>query len=82
MGRRPQPASKRSFAAAGCFAVMLAMTLALNMPINLAVFGWDEEHGDPDRWRLLRRRWDRIHTARVLLGSAGFALVSAAAVWH
>jgi hypothetical protein len=59
-----------TFAAAGCFAVMLAMTLALNMPINLAVFGWDEEHGDPDRWRQLRRRWDRIHTARVLLGSA------------
>jgi len=40
-----------TFAAAGCFSVMLAMTLALNMPINLAVFRWDEERGDPDRWR-------------------------------
>jgi hypothetical protein len=58
------------------------MTLALIMPINLAVFGWDEEHGDPDRWRQLRRRWDRSHTARVLLDSAGLALVSAGAVWH
>jgi hypothetical protein len=71
-----------TFAAAGCFAVMLAMTLALIMPINVAVFRWDEERGDPDRWRQLRRRWDRIHTVRVLLDSAGFALVAAAAVWH
>ena len=26
----------------------------LNMPINLAVFRWDEEHGDPARWRQLQ----------------------------
>jgi hypothetical protein len=75
-------ASSLTFAAAGCFTAMLAMTLVLNMPINLAVFRWDEEHGDPERWRQLRRRWDRIHTARVLLDSAGFALLAAAVVWH
>jgi hypothetical protein len=75
-------ASVLTFAAAGCFTVMLTMTLALNMPINLAVFRWDEEQGDPQRWSRLRRRWDRIHTARVLLDSAGFALVAAAVVWH
>ena len=46
---------------------MLAVTLALNMPINLAVLRWDEELGDRSRWRRLRRRWDRIHTAPVLL---------------
>ena len=40
-------AAALTFAAAGCFTVMLAMTLALNMPINLAIFRWDEEHGDP-----------------------------------
>lgn len=71
-----------TFVAAGCFAAMLAITLVLNMPINVAVFRWDEERGDPDRWRRLRRRWDRIHAVRVLLDSAGFALVAAAAVWH
>jgi hypothetical protein len=71
-----------TFAAAGCFTVMLTVTLVLNMPINLAVFRWDEEHGDPERWRRLRRRWDRIHSARALLDSAGFALVAAAVVWH
>jgi hypothetical protein len=40
------------------------MTLALIMPINLAVLRWDEEHGDRDGWRQLRRRWDRT-TPRV-----------------
>src|SRR5262249_31599524 len=34
--------------AAGCsYAAMLAITLAGNMPINMRVFGWDEQHGDP-----------------------------------
>jgi hypothetical protein len=74
--------STLTFAAAACFTLMLAMTLVLNMPINLAVFRWDEEHGDPDRWRRLRRRWDRIHTTRVLLDSTGFALLAAAVVQH
>jgi hypothetical protein len=75
-------ASTLTFAAAACFALMLAMTLTLNMPINLAVFRWDEEHGDPKRWRTLRRRWDRIHSVRIVLDSAGFALVAGAVVWH
>ena len=75
-------AATLTFAAAGCFTTMLAMTLVLNMPINLAVLRWDEEHGDPERWRRLRRRWDRIHSARVLFDSAGFALVAAAVIWH
>jgi hypothetical protein len=38
------------------------MTLALNIPINLAVLRLGEERGDPDRWRQLRRRWDQIQT--------------------
>ena len=75
-------AATLTFAAAGCFTVMLAMTLTLNMPINLAIFRWDEGHGDPGRWRQLRRRWDLIHSGRVLLDSAGFALIAIAVVWH
>ncbi len=75
-------AAALTFAAAGCFTVMLTMTLALNMPINLAIFRWDEEHGDPGRWRRLRRRWDLIHTGRILFDGAGFALVAVAVVWH
>ena len=75
-------ASALTFAAAICFTIMLAITLALNMPINIAVFRWDEEHGDPERWRELRRRWDLLHTIRVVLDTSGFALIAAAAVWH
>jgi hypothetical protein len=70
-----------TFAAAACFTVMLTMTLVLNMPINLAIFRWDE-HGDPEPWRRLRRRWDLIHSARVLLDSSDFALVATVVVWH
>lgn len=75
-------ASTLTLIAAGCFTLMLGMTLALNMPINLAVFRWDEEHGDRERWRRLRRRWDRIHSVRIVLDSAGFALIAAAVVWQ
>ena len=75
-------ASTLTLAAAACFTAMLTMTLVLNMPINVAVFRWDEEHGDPARWRQLRRRWDLIHTGRILLDSAGFALIATAVVWY
>ncbi len=61
-----------------CFAGMLAITLVGNMPINVRVLRWDEEHGDPDEWRQIRRRWDRMHTARILLDSAGFTLITLA----
>jgi hypothetical protein len=69
-------------AAAGgaCFAGMMAITFIGNMPINVRVLRWDEEHGDPDEWRRIRRRWDRFHTARVVLDSAGFVLVALAVV--
>ncbi len=67
-----------ALAGAVCFAGMLAITLVGNMPINVRVLRWDEEGGDPDEWRRLRRRWDRLHTARVVLDSAGFILVALA----
>lgn len=63
-----------------CFALMLAITLVANMPINLRVFRWDEREGDPEEWRRLRRRWDRLHGVRIVLDSAGFVLVALATV--
>ena len=72
--------SSLALAAGICFAAMLAITLAGNMPINLRVFRWDEERGDPEEWRRLRRRWDRLHTVRVVLDSAGFVLMALAAI--
>jgi Domain of unknown function (DUF1772) len=62
------------------YSSMLAITLIGNMPINLQVFRWDEQHGDPEQWRRLRRRWDRLHTVRIVLDSAGFVLITLAAV--
>ncbi|MFZ0090215.1 MAG: DUF1772 domain-containing protein [Solirubrobacteraceae bacterium] len=63
-----------------CCAVMLAITPVGNMPINLRVFRWDEQHGDPGQWRALRHRWDHLHGARVLLDMAGFVLIILAAL--
>jgi hypothetical protein len=50
------------------------------MPINLRVFRWDEERGDPEEWRRLRRRWDRLHSVRIPLDVAGFVLITLAAL--
>jgi hypothetical protein len=47
------------------------------MPINLRVFRWDEQSGDPEEWRRLRRRWDRLHRVRIVLDVAGFVVVDA-----
>ena len=69
-----------ALAAGASYAIMLAITLIGNMPINVRVFRWDETQGDPEQWRSLRRRWDRLHTARIALDTAGFALITAAAV--
>ena len=59
---------------------MFALTLVANMPLNLRVLRWDEQHGDPAEWRRIRRRWDRIHTVRIVLDSAAFTLAGLAAV--
>ncbi len=78
-GRRGRSA-RLGLAAAGCYTAMLAITLIGNMPINLRVFRWDEERGDPQEWRRLRRRWDRLHNVRIPLDAAGFVLVTLAAL--
>lgn len=72
--------ARLAVAAGGCFALMLAITLVLNMPINVRVLRWDEAGGDADEWRSIRRRWDRFHTIRVVLDSAGFLLIALAVV--
>ncbi len=72
--------SKLALFAGVSYSSMLAITLIGNMPINLRVFRWDDEHGDPHEWRRLRRRWDRLHTARIVLDTAGFVLITLAAV--
>ena len=64
-----------ALAAGASFALMLGITLVGNMPLNLRVFRWDEERGDPVEWRQIRRRWDRLHSVRIVLDLAGFVLI-------
>lgn len=78
-GLRGRPATL-ALAAGGCYSAMLAITLIGNMPINLRVFHWDEDHGDPAEWRRLRQRWDRLHNIRIPLDVSGFLLVTLAAL--
>lgn len=66
--------------AGASYSIMLGVTLIGNMPINLRVFRWDQTQEDPEQWRTLRRRWDQLHTARITLDTAGFALITTAAV--
>lgn len=66
-------------AASACYAAMLAITLAGNVPVNVRTLRFGEAD-DPAEWRALRRRWDRLHTVRVGLDVAGLALLVAAAV--
>ena len=68
---RPEPLS---FALTGAgvlsFGVMLAVTLAGNLPINRRILGATLDTPPPTWWSL-RRRWDRLHSARALLDVAG-----------
>jgi hypothetical protein len=73
-------AATLALAAGGSYSTMLAITLIGNMPINLRVFRWDEHEGDPEEWRRLRRRWDRLHSVRIPLDVAGFVLITLAAL--
>ena len=68
-----------SLAGGACFATMLAITLLGNMPINVQILRWREDD-EPARWRRLRRRWDRLHSMRIVLDTAGFVLMTLAAV--
>jgi uncharacterized membrane protein len=61
-----------------CFAGMLASTRIGNVPINQRVLEIDPE-SDQEEFVELRKRWDRLHTLRVVLNVAGLGfLVSGA----
>lgn len=68
---------RRTFLGALCFAAMLASTRLGNVPINTRTLELTED--DLEEFGRLRDRWDRLHTLRVALTTAGFAaLVSGA----
>ncbi len=69
---RRSPAFELQLTGAGCYGVMLAVTLLGNMPINNRVLAASPD-SPPADWLALRRRWDRLHTVRNLLNMAGLS---------
>ncbi len=65
-------------AASGCFSAMLAITLVGNLPINARTLNFGD--APEAQWRQLRRRWDHLHLARIVLDVAGLVLVALAAI--
>ncbi len=68
-----------ALAAAGLFAAMIVFTVLLPVPINNQVARWKPE-ALPANWRELRRRWDRLHTFRVVVLVIAFILLVSACV--
>jgi uncharacterized membrane protein len=64
---------------AACFAGMLLSTLLGNVPINKRTLEIDPDE-DGEEFARLRKRWDRLHTLRVVLTVAGFGLLVAGAL--
>lgn len=67
-----------SWVAAAAFAVSLAITIVINVPLNLATGRWDPRH-PPDGWEHHRGRWELGQGIRSWLLLIGFLLVCAAA---
>ena len=57
-----------------CYATMLTITLAGNIPINRRTLALDPDTTPREEFLELRARWDRLHTARNLLNLTGFGL--------
>ncbi len=62
-----------------CYAAMLAVTFAGNMPANRRTLDLDPNSVSRDEFLSLRRRWDGFHAVRNLLNAAGlvFAILGA-----
>lgn len=71
------PSEARSLACAGtgCYAAMVCLTLAGNMPLNAATLR-AKAAMDPNQWSGIRKRWNRFHTYRNLLNVAGLTLLA------
>jgi uncharacterized membrane protein len=78
---RDRTRARLALAGLGSYGVMLAVTLAGNVPINERLLGLDPDApADQDEFRALRARWERLHTARATLDVAGLACAVLGAV--
>ena len=66
-----------TLAGVACLTAMLAVTLLGNVPINRRILEASPDM-PPPTWWWLRRRWDRLHSARVALDVAALSLLIAA----
>ena len=79
LDRRGGPGFPLAAVAATASALMLGITLVGNVPLNTRTLAYPSA-GDAAGWSAIRRRWERLHTARVLLDLTAFAALSAAAL--
>jgi uncharacterized membrane protein len=77
--RRGEQGARLAGAAAGASLLTLAITLIGNVPLNDRTIGYPA-HGGAAGWAQIRRRWERLHVARVALDVASFAALTVAAL--
>ena len=65
--------SRLAMAGMLCYAAMLGVTFAGNVPINRRTLELDAENFSTEEFLELRRRWNRFHTARNVLNLAGLS---------
>ncbi len=76
--RAPTAGTGYVWAGTGCYAAMLGITLAGNMPLNAATLRATQRM-DRQGWVSIRRRWDQFHGVRNLLNVSGLVLLAVAA---
>lgn len=79
LDRRGRRGARLAVVAVGASALMLGITLVGNVPLNTRTLAYPTE-GDAAGWSAIRRRWERLHTARVLLDLTAFAALTTAAL--
>jgi uncharacterized membrane protein len=62
-------------AAAVLILIVLAITMAINVPINRQVQSWTAGAA-PSTWMFTRDRWLRFHLARTVVGLMSFAIAA------
>ena len=77
--RRGTPGARLTGSAAAASVLMLTITLTGNVPLNARTVAYPAD-GDPTEYDDIRRRWERLHVARVLLDLGAFAALVAAAL--
>ena len=77
--RRGGRGARLAGAAAGASVLTLAITLLGNVPLNERTLGYPADGGSAG-WAAIRRRWERLHLARVALDVASFAALTTAAL--